>query len=308
MIRQMVQAADDLSLVRDYARTGSEAAFAALVARHAGMVYGACLRQLRRADLAEDATQAVFLLLHRKAAAISDGTVLAGWLYNAATHTSKNAIRMENRRRIHERQAAEMAERQMRQNQENRASWSQIVPVLDDAIAGLNARDREAVVLRFLERQSFAQVARSMGVTEDAAQMRVSRALNKLRALLGRRGLVISAAALGGAVRASAAYPAPESVMRSLNLNAIRAADIESGDDLPAQLADQTSDSLMWEAIRGNFVTGLVAAALLLSASVGIHQSVIRSAEVLRASMSVPAEEGAPPRLVDRLAPWIGKH
>jgi len=165
----------DQDLLRDYVAGGDEVAFGERVARHADMVYGAAVRQVGRSGLADEVTQAVFILLMRKAARLPEGVVLAAWLHKATRYTALNAIKRENRRRKHERRAAEMAADARRSEPATTASaalWKQLSPDLDDGIARLAARDREAVVLRFLELRSFADVARTMGVSEPAAQMR----------------------------------------------------------------------------------------------------------------------------------------
>lgn len=230
----------DQDLLRDYV-AGETSAFAELVARYADLVYGAAVRQVGRAGLADEVTQAVFILLMRKAAKISDNVVLAAWLHKATRYTALNAIRRENRRRKHERRAAEMAADSRRPEPTTAAAalWKQLSPDLDEGIAALAARDREAVILRFLERRSFADVARTMGVSEAAAQMRVTRAIEKLRGFFRRRGVVVTATVLGGAVSASTTHAAAPSAL----VARLSAQPSLPFDDLPASAFELATDA-----------------------------------------------------------------
>lgn len=201
---------DDWQLLREYAE-GRSAAFEQLVRRHVGMVYGAALRQAQDPHLAEDVTQGVFIALARKAGRLHPSTVLAGWLFNAARLASLEALRRERRRRRHEREAAAMAPTHASDEQEQ--LWRQIAPMLDPAIARLRTQDRDALVLRFLEGRSMKEVGLAMGISEDAAKMRISRAVAKLRQLLAGQGVDISPAALAAVVPIYATPAAPASLM-----------------------------------------------------------------------------------------------
>lgn len=180
-MRVMSHPAAEMELLREYTSTRSQSAFAEIVQRHVHLVYSAAKRQVRDPHLAEDVTQAVFLILARKAASIGTGVSLAGWLYNTTRFAAKNAVRGEARRHHHERKAGEV----MRDAVSSGEGWSRIEPDLDAAVAELGARDREAVVLRFFRQLSLKDVGAALGVSEDAAKVRVSRAVAKLRNLLG---------------------------------------------------------------------------------------------------------------------------
>lgn len=195
---------DDSELLSAYAKLGSEAAFAELVERHAGLVFSAARRQLGDNHLAEDVCQQVFALLANKAPQLDRRTVLAGWLYRTALHIAHRTRRGERRRILREFESS----RNMSELTPS-AQWEEIEPILDEAMATLDDTDRSAIVLRFFEDQPLRAVARVLGVSDDAAQKRVARALVKLRNLLADRGVVVSAGALAVSLPAHAAKALP---------------------------------------------------------------------------------------------------
>ena len=176
---------DDIELLAQYARDNSEAAFATLVTRHVNLVYSTALRNAGNPHAAEEITQAVFIILARKARSLSPQTILSGWLYQTARLTAANFLRAEIRRQ-HREQEAYM---QSLLNEPEPNVWPQIAPLLDAAMAGLGEKDRNAVVLRFFENKSLGEVGRALGASEDAAKMRVNRALDKLRKFFSKRGV-----------------------------------------------------------------------------------------------------------------------
>jgi len=198
---------DDRDLLREYVERRSQPAFADLVRRHIDLVYTACLRQIREPQLAEDATQAVFLILAQRAATLSANVVLAGWLYNTARHAAANVRRGELRRKHHEREAAMMNDAIAATPKD--ADRELIIATLDDAVASLGATDRNAVLLRFFERKTVGQTAAALGIAEEAAKKRVARAVEKLRGFFGRRGVELSAAALAVALSETTSQAAP---------------------------------------------------------------------------------------------------
>ena len=198
-------AAEDFELLRQYVERGSESAFADLVARHTDMVYSSAVRQVGRGGMADEVTQAVFILLMRKADRLPPGTVIGAWLFKATRYTSMNALRAQARRRRHEQEAAAMANTRNTPD----VGWARIAPMLDEAIARLSPTDRAAIVLRYLERRSLADVGATLGVSENAAHMRVQRATEKMRAFFQRRGMAMTATALGVAIMTSATHAAP---------------------------------------------------------------------------------------------------
>ncbi|HEY3760757.1 MAG TPA: sigma-70 family RNA polymerase sigma factor [Verrucomicrobiae bacterium] len=176
---------DDLALLREYARNGSEPAFAALVGRHIHLVYSVAFRQTQDAHLAEEITQAVFIILARKAGSLGDKTVLSGWLCRTARYAAANALKIQTRRQHREQEAYMQSTLNEPAPDE---TWHQISPLLDDAMRKLGQKDHDALVLRYFENRNFAEVGATLGASEDAAKMRVSRALEKLRQFFAKRG------------------------------------------------------------------------------------------------------------------------
>jgi len=205
---------NDSELLRDYVERGSEEAFRALVERHSGMVHGVARRIACNEPLAEEITQAVFVVLARKAATLRPKTVVAGWLHRTARFVALEAIRRERRRLEHE-------ERLMQIEHNYAPVWAQMAPHLDEALEHLGTTDREAVVLRFLEQRSFAEVALALRTTEAAAKMRVGRALDKLRSAFVRCGVIVPPAALVAALDAHGATTAPATLVASVTTSAL---------------------------------------------------------------------------------------
>jgi RNA polymerase sigma factor (sigma-70 family) len=192
---------DDAELLRRYAAGGDEAAFAELVRRYLGLVYHAALRQLGgEAHAAEDVAQRVFTLLARKARTLDGHATLAGWLHTTTRFTANEALRTERRRRAREQEAFTMHH----PSNDNRlaatladSAWADLRPVIDEALGELAAPDREAVLLRYFADLPHARIGVRLAISENAARMRVERALEKLHARLARRGVTSTASALG---------------------------------------------------------------------------------------------------------------
>jgi RNA polymerase sigma factor (sigma-70 family) len=197
---------DDEQLLRQYAQERSEPAFGELVTRHIDLVYSAALRVVNGdTHLAQDVTQVVFMDLARKAGSLPRGAVLAGWLHRHTCYKASTAVRTERRRQTREQTAMEMKAL----DDNTPPSWELIAPHLDDGLNQLNPADRDALVLRFLRQQDFLAVGTALGISEDAAQKRVSRALEKLRVVLRRRGVVLSATALTAVLATETVTAAP---------------------------------------------------------------------------------------------------
>ncbi|HUB86802.1 MAG TPA: sigma-70 family RNA polymerase sigma factor [Verrucomicrobiae bacterium] len=204
---------DDLSLLREYARRNSEEAFAALVTRHVALVYSVALRQVRDPHLAEEITQAVFIILARKAGSLGDKTILPGWLCRTARYAGANALTIQRRRQRREQEAHMQniltGDGDAPSPQVQAETWNQIAPLLDAAMEKLGQKDHDALVLRFFEGLNFAEVGATLGASEDAAKMRVSRALEKLRKYFFKHGVTSTAATLGETISANSVQAAP---------------------------------------------------------------------------------------------------
>ncbi len=208
---------DDMRLLREYAAGQSEQAFETLVARHASLVYSAALRQVRDPHLAEDVTQAVFIILARKPGRLGSGTILSGWLYRAAGYVSGSVLKRE-RRRQHREQEAGM---QSTLNEPDDRAWQQIAPLLDEALLRLRQTDRDALVLRYFEGRSLNEIGFALGASEEAVKKRVNRALEKLRAFFNQRGISTSTGVLSGAMAANSVHAAPVGLAKAISAAAL---------------------------------------------------------------------------------------
>jgi RNA polymerase sigma factor (sigma-70 family) len=202
---------DDAELLRRYAAERSEAAIAELVRRYVDLVYSAALRQMGGDHhRAQEVTQMVFTDLARKAAALSRHPALPAWLHRGSCLAALSVRRREARRMRYERAAAEEAATAGAGSEA--ILWESVRPVLDEAIDKLNEHDRQAILLRFFANQPFGDVGRQLSLTENAARMRVERALGKLRDALANRGITSASAALAAALSGQAVAAAPAGV------------------------------------------------------------------------------------------------
>jgi RNA polymerase sigma factor (sigma-70 family) len=195
--------ASDLDLLEEYRHRQSEDAFASLVRRHIDLVYSAALRQVRSPQLAEEIVQSVFVDLSRSSSRLKPDTILSAWLYQVTRRTAIDVIRRESRRQQREQIATEM-------NIMNApdANWTQIEPLLDEAVSDLDETDRAAILLRYFENKSLREVGEQLGVSDDAAQKRVSRAVERLREFFSQRGVKVGASGLV-VITANAVQAAP---------------------------------------------------------------------------------------------------
>lgn len=220
---------DTRQLLAEYATEGSEAAFRELVARYVNLVYSTASRVVGgNTQLAEDVSQTVFLGLARKAGTLSSKVMLGGWLHQHTYHVATRAVRGEQRRQIRQREAVEMNTLQ----DDSGAHWRQLTPVLDEAIAQLGSEDRAAIMLRYFEQQDFRAVGEALGSTQDAARVRVNRALEKLQILLKHRGIALSAGALGSVLAAGAVSAAPAGLAGAITTAALAGAATGAGTTL----------------------------------------------------------------------------
>ena len=212
----------DGELLRRYTETNSEDAFAELVRRHLDLVYSAALRQLNGdAHLAQDVAQSVFTDLARKAASLVGRQALAGWLYTGTHYAAAKAVRTEQRRHTREQEAHAMQD--LLHDSGPNPDWETLRPVLDTAMHELNEADREMILLRYFENRQHADIGEQFGLSENAARMRVERALEKLRTVLSRRG-VTNTVALSAALSANATTVAPAGLAATISTASVLAA------------------------------------------------------------------------------------
>src|SRR6267143_1480626 len=176
---------DDWQCLREFVSAGSQAAFREIVGRHVDLVYSICRRVVRDAHLAEDATQAVFVILAKKARVLRANTSLVGWLHHTARYVSANAVRAAANRRRHEMEAALMPRASIK-NQTTQSNHAD--EAVDRALNRLEPAERDAILLRFFEARSFREVGPAMHISEEAAKKRVWRGIEKLRQMLTPAG------------------------------------------------------------------------------------------------------------------------
>jgi RNA polymerase sigma factor (sigma-70 family) len=248
----------DIELLRDYLATRSERAFAELVDRYIDLVYSAARRQVRDTHLAEDITQAVFIVLARKAGAIRNPGILGAWLIKTTRQTSYNAIRFERCRRRHEQEAATMNTALEQTGAE--PVGANVEGVLDEFLARLGERDRGAIVLRYMQQKSVEEVAVALRISPPAAQKRITRALSRLKNLLTRRGIVTAGAALEQGLCLQVLHTAPPGLARLASSSAVA----KSSGGGAALLARSTVRTLFWAKVQA-LALGLVASGAVVA-------------------------------------------
>jgi RNA polymerase sigma factor (sigma-70 family) len=276
---------DDMELLREYVTKGSEAAFETVVTRHVNLVYSAAFRQVRDATVAEEVTQTVFIILARKAGALREGTILSGWLYRTARFAGSRALRTELRRRNHEQEAAQMKPEQAD------PAWEQIAPLLEEGMAGLGKGDHNAVVLRYFENKSLKEVGAAFGSNERAAQKRVARAVEKLRAFFTKRGMILSVAVITTALSANAIQVAPA------EMASLAAAGALKGGAATGSIAVLTKATLRLMAWLKVKTAALICVTVL--AAVGTAGVAVKEVERLNGPVPDPVYEGK------RLSAWL---
>ena len=201
---------DDWTLLKAYAKDGDERAFATLVERHIGLVYGAAFRHLKSVGAAEEIVQMVFATLAEQAGRLKPSASLAAWLYRAACRKAIDQLRHEKARRRREHLHADEA-----MTHEQDANWQEIAPLLDEAMRSLKDEERTAVLMRVFEERPLTEVGKALGVSDDTARKRVASALERLRKWFERRGVRCTSAALGLAIGTFAAAPAASGLIQS---------------------------------------------------------------------------------------------
>ena len=277
----------DVQLLRDYAEAGREAAFRELVTRHTDFVYSAALRQVNSSDLTGDIAQGVFTDLARKAQQVAaqapGGGSLAGWLHRSTRYAALNHWRDNRRRLAHERQAME----QLLINAESAPDWESIRPVLDEALDSLDDEDREAILLRYFKNLDFRAVGLALGLSDDTAQKRVSRAMERLREFFSKHQVTVGAGGLVVVISANAVQAAPVGLAATISAAALAGSAVSTSTLITA------TKIITMTTIQKTLIT----AALAVVAGVGIYEA--RQASQLREQNRALQQQQAP--LADRL-------
>jgi RNA polymerase sigma factor (sigma-70 family) len=273
----------DVQLLRDHADRSDEAAFREIVGRYADLVYSAALRQVESSAAASDLAQSVFTDLARKAgnlARASEATnSLAGWLHRATRYTALNHLRDTRRRHSNERQAME----QLLINAASAPDWERIRPVLDEALDSLDDEDREALLLRYFKNQDFRAVGLALGVSDDTAQKRVSRAVERLREFFTKRNVTIGASGLAVLISANAVQSAPAGLAATIS-----AAAVFAGAAVHTSTVIAATKTIAMTTLQKTLITATIAAAV----GTGIYEA--RQASSLRSQVQALQQQQAP--------------
>lgn len=278
-----MQSKSDAQLLRDYADRGVEAAFAEIVNRHTNLVYSAALRLVNSPDSAPEIAQNVFVGLargaHTLSAQLTAEASLAGWLCRSTRNQALKFRRDDSRRHSRERQAMELLD----PISETAPDWASLRPVLDEAMAELTDLDYDALVLRFFNNQDLKEVGRALGVSDDTAQKRVSRALDKLCENLTRRGVATTSAALSLAISANAVSVAPAGLAATISTAAALA-----GTALATTVTATAVKTIAMTTLQKTVITATLAAAI----GTGIYEA--RQASVLRDQVQTLLQQRSP--------------
>jgi RNA polymerase sigma factor (sigma-70 family) len=251
----------DWELLQRYARKRSEAAFAELVRRHLGWVYSVALRQVRQPELAEEVAQSVFVLLARKAGSLRSGTKVGGWLFRTTRFVGSRALRAELRLKKREQTAWSMSAGTIFLD-DDAAVWERIVPHLDEAVAALSEPERTAILLRFYEKKRLHEIGEQLGIGEEAAKKRISRAVDRLRTFLTRRGVAIGGTVLAGLLTERAVEAAPVALASAVLKSAAGGVSATAASAVLPELVRETLEAWRWAKIK--LAAGVGAAAVFV--------------------------------------------
>ncbi len=270
----------DLELLAHYARHRAEDAFAELVRRHLALVHSAALRQVRSPQLAEEVAQSTFLKLAQHARQLAPDTILSAWLYQVTRREAIDVVRREARRQLREQIALEM-------NAMNAtvADWTHIEPLLDEAMHALDETDRAAVLLRYFENKSLREVGQALGASENAAQKRLTRAVEHLREFFAKRGVTVGASGLIVVISANAVQAAPAGLAVTISIST---AAVLAGTSVATTATVTATQAIVMTTLQKTLIT----ATFLTAVGMGIYEA--RQASTLRSQVQTLQREQVP--------------
>jgi RNA polymerase sigma factor (sigma-70 family) len=281
----------DRELLHRYAHRGDTEAFAALVNRHIGFVYAAARRQTRDSHLADDVTQAVFLVLARRAGTIRSDLAMTTWLFGVTRRACQNALKLQSRRRFHEKAAAAQHAEELRVRHDD---VSDVRALLDDAIGHLPKCDQGGVIMHFFGNFSYAQVGCAMGTSADAARKRIERALDKMKQFLSRRGIADSSAVLSASIaRELAVRPAASLVESTTNVAVLATTESLSASTPTLSIAQHITRTLVLAKLK-LATAGAVAATLMIGLPLLARISALPFTSIATVAVAMTAPATAP--------------
>ena len=285
----------DTELLGAYVKNRSEPAFTTLVNRHLDFVYSAALRMVcNDSHLAQDMTQAVFIALAKNASQLIDHPVLSGWLHRAAQNIAALTVRTEVRRRAREQEAAAMNE--LLDNQSD-VAWEHIGPHLDAALGELSEPDRDALLLRYFERKSAREMAQTLNISEEAAQKRVNRAVDRLRESFSKRKVTIGASGLVVLISANGVQAAPIGLALSISTAAALV-----GTALQTSTAIAATKTFAMTTLQKTFITASIA----IVAGAGIYE-IRRTSNLQKEIHSLRQGNFLSPEYISKLQEGVAK-
>ncbi len=272
---------EDVELLGHYASERSEAAFAEFTRRHIDLVYSAALRVVNGdVHAAQDVTQQVFTEVARQAKGLARHPALVGWLYTTTRNMALRMNRTEQRRKAREQEANTMNE--LLHGDSPAADWTQLGPVLEDVMHELDEKDRHALLLRFFQNKPLREVGSALNLNENAARMRVERALDKMRGKLASRGIGTTAGVLAAAMAANAVQAAPAGLAATVSASAV------TGAALQLTTAITATKAITMTALQKS----IVAAALTVAVGTGVYA--VRQGSQMREQIQTLEQQKAP--------------
>ena len=241
----------EYELLQEFARAGSGKAFAELAERYSGLIHGAAMRSLADHHLAEDAVQATLMILARKAGALGKKVMLGSWLWQTATLVCRNMKRKATRRQQREAVAHAANEIRMAVRSEAKRAWAAVQPYLDEGLARLPAKAREALVARYLVGKTTREIAQELGIRENTVAVRIHTGTKKLRTFLAARGVRVSGGLLIVLLGREAAAGVPAALSASVASAVAGATDAATALPPTARLlVDGTLRAMMWAKVK----------------------------------------------------------
>ena len=260
---------NDEQLIKRFTSGSDDKAFGLLVERYINVAYAAAINYLGNEDLARDACQLTFVKFSKKAGKLSGKVQLGGWIHATARNMARNIQKAETRRRKREESYAD----ELMRKPTSETDWAQLGPELHEALVLLKPADRDAVILRFFQNKNLAEVGTALGISADAARMRLNRALEHMGDRLSKKGITSTAAALASALPAHAALTAPTGLASTISIAVLTGTTVSTTATL-----------------TGVIITAMKAKAIIISTAVAATALVSTGVYLSNKTENAPAE------------------